>query len=67
MVMRRLFGSGDDDPENTQEGPVTIRIEVDGKTYIQRYTDLAMAQLRFPQYLADIAAVHGSPETNRDS
>ncbi len=59
MVFRKLFGQDDEEANGDPEGKVIIRIEVDGKTYVQRYADLEMAQIRFPQYLADLIAVHG--------
>lgn len=57
MGLRKLFGRGDDDETPQEEGGVTIRVEVNGKTYRQWYPDLAMAQIRFPQYLADLNAL----------
>lgn len=58
MNLKRLLGFDEDIPEDEGEGPVVIRIEVNGKTFIRRYPDLDIAQLRFPQYLADLAALH---------
>lgn len=58
MSLKRLFGLEDETPEEEGEGPVVVRIEFKGKTYTRRYPDLDTAQLRFPQYLADLAALH---------
>jgi hypothetical protein len=58
MSLKRLFGLEEDPPEDEGEGPVVIRIEIKGKIYTRRYPDLATAQLRFPPYLSDLAALH---------
>jgi hypothetical protein len=58
MNLKHLFGLEDDEPEDEGEGPVIIRIEFQGKIYTRRYTDLDTAQLRFPQNLSDLAALH---------
>ncbi len=58
MDLKRLFGLEDAIPNEEGEGPVILRIEFQGKTYTRRYLDLDTAQLRFPQYLADLAALH---------
>jgi len=58
MNIKRLFGLDEDIPEDEGEGPVVIRIEINGKIYIRRYPDLDVAQMRFPQYLSDLAALH---------
>lgn len=58
MSLKRLFGLEDEHPEEEGEGPVVIRVEVHGKTYTRRYPDLDTALLRFPQYLADLTALH---------
>lgn len=60
MSLRRLVGLQDESPTEEGEGPVVIRIEFRGKTYTRRYPDLDTAQLRFPQYLSDLAALHRS-------
>lgn len=66
MSLKRLFGLEDEEPEEEGEGRIVIRVEVNGKTYTRRYPDLQMAQIRFPQYLADLAALH-SEETSDGS
>ena len=43
--------------EDEGEGPVVLKIEYRGKTYTRRYPDFETAQLRFPQYLADLAVL----------
>lgn len=58
MRLDKLFGLGRDDDEDEGEGKVVIRVEVEGKTYTRRYHDMEMAQLRFPQALADLAVLH---------
>lgn len=58
MNLKRLLGFDEQPPEDEGEGPVVIRVEVNGKTFVRRYPDLDTAQLRFPQYLADLAALH---------
>lgn len=58
MSLKRLFGLEEENPEEEGEGKIVIRVEVNGKTYTRRYPDLQMAQIRFPQYLADLAALH---------
>ena len=58
MNLKRLFGLEDDKPEEEGEGPVVIRIEVQGKIFTRRYPDLDTAQLRFPPYLSELAALH---------
>ncbi len=60
MRLSRLFGRGDEETPEEGVGNVVIRVEVGGKTYVQRYADLEMAQIRFPQYLADLQALHGA-------
>ncbi len=46
MRLKRLFGWEDDKPEDEGEGPIVIHVELD------------TAQLRFPQYLSELAALH---------
>ena len=58
-MLSRLFGGHDEEAEDEGTGGVEIRISFRGKVFTQRYADLDMAQLRFPQYLADLNAVHG--------
>lgn len=58
MSLKRLFGLEDEHSDEEGEGPVVLRIEFRGKTYTRRYPDLDTAQLRFPQYLSDLAALH---------
>ena len=58
MSLKRLFGLEDEPPEEEGEGPVVIRIEYKGKIFTRRYPDLDTAQLRFPQYLSDLASLH---------
>ena len=58
MNLKRLFGLEDENPAEEGEGPVSIQIEFQGKTYTRRYPDLDTAQLRFPQFLSDLAALH---------
>ena len=58
MNLKRLFGMDDPIPEDEGEGPVVIRIEFHGKIYTRRYPDLDTAQLRFPLYLSDLAALN---------
>jgi hypothetical protein len=58
MSLKRLFGLEDQPPEEEGEGPVVIRIEFQGKVYTRRYPDLDTAQLRYPQYLSDLVALH---------
>ena len=57
MNLKRLLGFDEEIPDDEGEGPVVIRVEVNGKTYVRRYPDLDMAHLRFPQYLADLAVL----------
>src|SRR5258708_3230690 len=57
MVWEKLFGSKENSSSEEGTGNVVIRVEVGGKTYVRRYADLESAQLRFPQYLADLAAL----------
>ncbi len=58
MSLKRLFGLEHEIPDEEGEGPVVIRIEFRGKTYTRRYPDLDTAELRFPQYLSDLASLH---------
>ena len=58
MNLKRLLGLEDDKPEEEGEGLVILRIEFQGKIYMRRYPGLDTAQLRFPQYLSDLAALH---------
>jgi len=58
MRLKQLFGLDDKKPEEEGEGPIVIRVEFDGKTFTRRYPDLDTAQLRFPQYLSELAALH---------
>lgn len=60
MNFKRLFGWEDGTPEDEGEGPVVLTLTVQGKTYTRRYPDLETAQLRFPQFLSDMATLHGS-------
>lgn len=57
MVFRKLFGQGEETPEQ-RPGSVTIRVEVGRKTFVYTYDDLDMAQVRFPQVLADLNALY---------
>ncbi len=57
MNLKRLLGLEDKEAEEG-EGPVAITIEFRGKTYTRRYPDFETAQLRFPQYLSDLATLH---------
>lgn len=56
-MLGRIFGRDEDEENKREPGNVVIRVEVNGKTYTQRYADMEMAQIRFPQYLADLAAL----------
>ena len=56
LNLRSLFGR-EDSPEEEGDGPVVIRVEVNGRTFTRRYPDRETAQLRFPQYLSDLAAL----------
>lgn len=58
-MLSRLFGGHDEESSEREAGGVEIRVAFRGKVFTQRYADLDMAQLRFPQYLADLNAVHG--------
>ena len=58
MNFKHMFGLKDEMPDDEGEGPVVIRVEFDGKVRTRRYPDLDMAQLRFPPYLSDLAALH---------
>lgn len=58
MRLKHLFGLEDDQPQDEGEGPIVIRVEFAGKTFTRRYPDLDTAQLRFPQYLSELAALH---------
>ena len=60
MNLKRLLGLGNDKPEDEGEGPVVLTIEFRGKTYTRRYPDFETAQMRFPQYLADMASLHSN-------
>ena len=57
MNFKRLLGMETGSSEDEGEGPVVLKIEYRGKTYTRRYPDFETAQLRFPQYLADLAAL----------
>ena len=57
MNFKRLLGMETGSSEDEGEGPVVLKIEYQGKTYTRRYPDFETAQLRFPQYLADLAAL----------
>lgn len=59
-MFRRLFGGEKEEEGGEEDGKVVIRVEVNGKTYTYRYRDLEMAQIRFPQVLADLNALHGA-------
>lgn len=60
MNIKQLFG-GDREPSGEEgEGPVVLKVEFRGKTYTRRYPDFETAQLRFPQYLADLTALHSN-------
>jgi hypothetical protein len=61
----RLFGKGEAVQEGEGEGPIVIRVEFHGRTFVQRYSDLEMAQIRFPQYLADLTALYGRETRDR--
>jgi hypothetical protein len=58
MNFKHLFGLKEEMPEDEGEGPVVIRVEFHGKIYTRRYPDLDTAQIRFPQYLSDLAALN---------
>lgn len=60
MNFKRLLGLEEETPEDEGEGPVVLKIEFRGKTYTRRYPDFETAQMRFPQYLADLASVHSN-------
>jgi hypothetical protein len=64
MSLKRLFGLENEPPEEEGEGNIVIRVEVNGKIYTRRYPDLQMAQIRFPQYLADLAALHSGQSSS---
>ena len=57
MNFKRLLGMETGSSEDEGEGPVVLKIEYRGKTYTRRYPDFETAQLRFPQYLADLAVL----------
>ena len=58
MNLKRLFGLDEETPEEEGEGPVVLTLEFQGKRYTRRYPDLDTAQLRFPSFLSDLAALH---------
>ncbi len=63
MVFRKIFGHGGSDnkqeePIHTGPGSVMIRVEVNGKSFVQTYADLEMAELRFPAYLSDLRGLY---------
>ena len=60
MNFKRLLGMDNENPEDEGEGPVVLKIEFRGKTYTRRYPDFETAQLRFPQYLSDLATLHSN-------
>jgi hypothetical protein len=60
MNIKRLFGLDGPDPADEGEGPVAITIEFRGKSYTRRYPDFETAQMRFPQYLADLTTLHSN-------
>lgn len=60
MNFKRLLGMENASPEDEGEGPVVLMIEFHGKTYTRRYPDFETAQMRFPQYLADMAVLHSN-------
>ena len=60
MNLKRLLGLENQNSEDEGEGPVAVMIEFRGKTYTRRYPDFETAQLRFPQYLSDLAALHSN-------
>ena len=64
MVLRRLFGHGEDAPKE-RPGSVTIRVEFGGKSFVHTYDDLDMAQVRFPQALADLNALYSREIADR--
>ncbi|HLK57470.1 MAG TPA: hypothetical protein VKU00_12965 [Chthonomonadaceae bacterium] len=57
MVFRKLFGRGEETSKE-RPGSVTIRVEFGGKSFAYTYDDLEMAQVRFPQVLADLNALY---------
>jgi hypothetical protein len=67
MSLKRWLGLEADppEPEDEGEGDIVIRVEVNGKVYTRRYPDLQMAQIRFPQYLADLEALHSGLPPSR--
>jgi hypothetical protein len=60
MNLKRLLGLGKENPEDEGEGPVVLTIAFRGKSYTRRYPDFETAQLRFPQYLSDLATLHSN-------
>jgi hypothetical protein len=58
MNIKRLLGWEEEKPEEEGDGPIVITIEFQGKIYTRRYPDLDTAQIRFPQYLSDLATLH---------
>ncbi|MCW3099944.1 MAG: hypothetical protein JWL77_5562 [Chthonomonadaceae bacterium] len=60
MNFKRLLGMTDQHPEDEGEGPVVLTIEFRGKTYTRRYPDFETAQMRFPEFLADMATLHSN-------
>ena len=57
MNLKRLFGLENESLEEG-EGPVVLTLEFQGKLYTRRYPDLDTAQIRFPQFLSDLATLH---------
>ena len=57
MVLRKLFGHGDEE-HREHPGAVTIRVEFGGKSFVHTFEDLDMAEMRFPQILADLNALY---------
>ncbi len=62
MNLKHLFGLDEEPLEEEGNGSVVLTIAFNGKTYTRRYPDLDTAQLRFPQYLSEIAVLHRSSE-----
>ena len=60
MNLKRMLGFEEEIPEDEGEGQIVIRVEIGGKTYTRRYPDLQTAQMRFPQYLSDLATLHSN-------
>jgi len=67
-VFRKIFGRGsapghNENPVHSGPGSVKILVEVNGKSFVQTYADLEMAELRFPAYLSDLRGLYAGHDS----